>query len=398
MTLSTALNLVADHTIKGRIYPSLARHEARPYTQGWREFGSHFPYTVPLRLQEYCDYHGVKINIYSIQDQLPKNTFYPIGLGFYNFGIDYFTLLPTAVFTELYHQRIRLLFYYHEGDNPAKIKQRLDQLAGMHGLPQNCYVFVSGNTAARNIPGFVYFADFELWYWQRNHSEHPLPVHNQPRDFEFTALNRLHKSWRATAMADLQRNKLLDRSIWSYCESGKLEDSDNPIEIDSLNGLRQSTEQFLEHAPYYSDDLTQDQRNNHSLVDPRYHTNSYCNIVLETHFDADQSGGAFVTEKTFKPIKHGQLFFIAGPAGSVELLRSLGYRTFDSVLDHSYDRITDSTQRWQRLLGCIKQAQHRLHDRFDAVQEDIKHNQQLFQANKAERLNTLVKEIHEQYC
>jgi hypothetical protein len=51
------LNLLADSVVKGRIYPALARHEARPYTQAWREFGLHFPYTIPLRLQEYCDHH-----------------------------------------------------------------------------------------------------------------------------------------------------------------------------------------------------------------------------------------------------------------------------------------------------------------------------------------------------
>ena len=41
-----------------------------------------------------------------------------------------------------------------------------------------------------------------------------------------------------------------------------------------------------------------------------------------------------LTEKTFKPIKHGQLFFVAGPAGSLQALRDMGYRTFDHVLDN----------------------------------------------------------------
>jgi hypothetical protein len=151
------LNLIADYVIKGRMYPSLAQHQARPYTQAWREFGSHFPYTIPLRLQEYCDQHSVKINICRIHDKLPANTFYPVGLGFFNFGIDYFTLLPAQVFTAVYEGRVRVLFYYHEGDNPERIKQRLDQLAANVRLPQNCYVFVSANSAADSVPGFVQF-------------------------------------------------------------------------------------------------------------------------------------------------------------------------------------------------------------------------------------------------
>jgi hypothetical protein len=180
------LNLVADQVVKGRIYPSLAQHQARPYTQAWREFGSHFPYTIPFRLQEYCDQHQVDIDIHSINDDLPDNTFYPVGLSFFDFGIDYFTLLPSAVFTAVYHGRIRVLFYYHEGDNPHRIKQRLDQLASQVKLPQDCYVFVSANTAAKDITGFVYFTDFELWYYQRNVDVAACTVHDQPRERDFT--------------------------------------------------------------------------------------------------------------------------------------------------------------------------------------------------------------------
>jgi hypothetical protein len=388
------LNLVADRVIKGRIYPALAQWEARPYTQAWREFGSHYPYTVPFRLQEYCDYHGVKINVYQAHDTLPADCYYPIGLGFFDFGIDYFGLVDLAVFNKIKHKHLRVLFYYHEGDNPTRIKHRLDQLAASHGLSTDCYVFVSANSAAAQLPGFVYFADFELWYWQRNQGQPPLAIHNQSRERQFTVLNRLHKSWRATAMADLRRQGILDHSYWSYCESGQL-DQDNPIEINSVAGLRLATEQFLDHAPYYSDELTQDQRNNHSATESKYHVNSYCNIVMETHFDADQSGGSFLTEKTFKPIKHGQMFFVAGPAGSLQALRDLGYRTFDHVLDTSYDQISNNTERWLRLCKAIKQAQFNIAKCFAAAQEDIRHNQQLFQQPKTQRLNTLLETIHE---
>jgi hypothetical protein len=391
-----ALNLLADHLVKGRIYPALAQHQARPYTQGWREFGQYWPHTIPLRLQEYCDHHAVDIQLYNINDELPDRTYYPVGLGFFDFGIDYFALMSPSVRKKLHRNQLRVLFYYHEGDNPTRIKDRLDELAQDHLLPPDCYVFVSANTAARNIPGFVYFADFELWYWQRNQAIAALPIHSQPREHEFTVLNRLHKSWRATAMADMHRQGLLNNSYWSYCETGKL-DTDNPIEIDSIPDLRADTLSFLASAPYTSDQLDQAQRNNHSETESKYHVNSYCNIVMETHWDADQSGGTFLTEKTFKPIKHGQLFFVAGPAGSLQALRDLGYKTFDTVLDTMYDRIEDNTQRWRRLCDAVDQARHRLADRFETAQADIKHNQQLFAQLKTQRLNSLIKDIHEQY-
>jgi len=390
------LNLVADQVIKGKIYPGLTRHSARPYTPEWRTFGNHFPFTIPLRLQEYCDQHQVKINIHHMHNNLPANTFYSVGLGFFDFGIDYFTLLPAEVFTAVYTGKVRVLFYYHEGDNPARIKQRLDHLAAQVHLPADCYVFVSANSAAKDIPGFVYFNDFELWFYHRNIGSVALEVHAAPREHDFTVLNRLHKNWRATAMADLQRHGALDRSYWSYCESGELS-AENPIEIDTIDGLAGATQQFLAGAPYFSDELDQNQRNDHSHTEAKYYSNSYCNIVMETHFDADQSGGTFLTEKTFKPIKHGQLFFIAGPAGSLQALRDLGYRTFDSVLDNTYDRIGDNTQRWHQLCDAVQQSKHRLADRFEAARADIEHNQQLFLSSKMQRLNSLIKDINEQY-
>lgn len=392
-----SLNLIADQVVRGRIYPALARHQAAPYTQAWREFGQHWPHTIPIRLQEYCDHHGVKLNITDIDSEWPDNAFYPVGLGFFDFNIDYFELLPERIRAGLFFDDVRVLFYYHEGDNPVRIKSRLDELCAKHDLRNNCYRFVSGNTAAKQLENFVYFADFELWYYQRNRASPPLKIHSNPRAFDFTVLNRLHKSWRALAMADLKSLDLLDNAYWSYCESGVFDDAECPIEIDNFHGLRAYTEKFLQRAPYISDELDFDQRNDHSTLVAKYHVNSYCNIVLETHFDADQSGGAFLTEKTFKPIKHGQLFFVAGPAGSLQVLRDLGYRVFDHVLDNSYDLEQDHTQRWMALTRAIYFARAELPELFEQARADIEHNQQLFQATKTDRLNSLIKDINEHH-
>ena len=392
-----SLNLIADRTVKGRIYPALARHQAQPYTQAWREFGQHWPNTIPLRLQEYCDHHGVKLNIIDIDSEWPSDAFYPVGLGFFDFGIDYFKLMPERIRTGLFFDDVRVLFYYHEGDNPFHIKTRLDELCAKHNLRNDCYRFVSGNTAAKSLPNFVYFTDFELWYYQRNRASPALKIHTSPRERDFTVLNRLHKSWRALAMADLKNLDLLDNSYWSYCESGVFDDAECPIQIDDIAGLRGATEKFLQSAPYISDELDHDQRNDHSTLISKYHVNSYCNIVMETHFDADQSGGTFLTEKTFKPIKHGQMFFIAGPAGSLQVLRDLGYRVFDHILDNSYDLETDHTQRWMALTRAIYFAQTALPKLFEQARTDIEHNQQLFLTTKTSRLNTLIKDINESH-
>ena len=394
----SSFNFVVDRVVRNKIYPHLAAWSAEPYTPEWRQFGSKWPYTTPLRIQEYCELHQIKINTYSVED-FPPGSFYPIAIGFFDFDVDYFDLLPPAVHAAVANQTLKVLFFYHEGDNPYRIKRRLDELASIHKFDPTCYVFVSSNSSADKIPGFVSFQDSELWYYQRNHNNPPLHIHREPRERDFTALARTHKWWRATVMADLKRNNILDNSYWSYCETPYGDDNDCPIEVDMLFQLRFYRSKFLEHAPYVSDELTQDERNDHSLnVEPKYFMGSYCNIVLESQFDYDQSGGTLLSEKTFKPIKHGQMFFIAGGAGSLQVLRDMGYKTFDSVLDNRYDTEKNNTKRWIQLSEAIAQAHAQgLDTLFEQCREDIEYNQHLFMQIKTPRLNTLIEQINEQH-
>jgi len=396
--MASSFNFVVDRVVHDKIYPHLAAWSAEPYTPEWRQFGSKWPYTTPLRIQEYCKLHQVPINTYSVED-FPDGSFYPIAIGFFDFTIDYFGLLPTAVHAAVASNRLKILFFYHEGDNPYRIKERLDALALAHSLDSTCYVFVSSNSAAQNIPGFVAFQDSELWYYQRNHDNLPLQIHREPRERDFTALARTHKWWRAIALTDLCTQGLLDNSYWSYCETATDTNvEDCPIEVDYLK-LKEHTLAFVAGGPYISDELTQDERNDHSLnPEPKYFMGSYCNIVLESQFDYDQSGGILLSEKTFKPIKHGQMFFIAGGQGSLQVLRDMGYRTFDHVLDNQYDCESNNTMRWIKLRKAIAQAHAQgLSKLFKQCLEDIEYNQHLFMRLKTSRLNTLIEQINEQH-
>lgn len=392
------LNLVVDSMVQGKIYPALAKFQAKPYTPEWRQFSHHWPHTVPLRLQEYFESHGPGINIFTFEDPVPDSAYYAIGLSWFDFAIDYFGLIPRVISDQVKTGVLKVLFFYHEGDNPSRIKQRLDALVCQHRLPPNCYVFVSSNSAADHLPQFVSFQDSELWYWHRNQDVPAVSIHSGPRSREFTALNRLHKWWRAAIMADLQHWGILQNSYWSYCESITDHDSldDCPIEIDAIPDLRHRMSEFLKHAPYVADELTQEQRNDHSQTVAKFFADSYCNISIETMFDYDQSGGVLISEKTFKPIKHGQMFFVAGAAGSLQCLRDLGYRVFDSVLDNDYDLEQNHTHRWIKLRNAIKLAQQQgVAKLFQQALPDIAHNQQLFVSGKHARVSKLLAQIHD---
>lgn len=384
-------NLVVDRIVDNEPWPTLQAYPRRDSAVPWAET---WPYTQPPDLVTYCKEFDVAYNLYTTA-AYPANSYYIVHLGFFDFAIDYVGLLPECVRDAVRLGRLRILFYYHEGDDPFKIKNRLDSLCAMWDLTYDAYRFVSGNTAAATIENFVWFADHELLYYIRNRTEQRIFENTGSLPRTFTALARRHQWWRATALADLNRQGLLDNSYWSYNPGVRADTTiaDCPIKIDNLN-IRSYLAEFVAGAPYLADDLTVDEHNNHSITYMPHYANSSCNIVFETLFDADGSGGAFVSEKTFKPIKHSQPFVVAGCAGTLQLLRDLGYRTFDRVINNRYDLIQDNTRRWFALRAAIAEIKHGDLDVFRArCAADVEHNRSLFSSTKANRLNILSRKL-----
>jgi hypothetical protein len=63
-----------------------------------------------------------------------------------------------------------------------------------------------------------------------------------------------------------------------------------------------------------------------------------------------------ITEKSLKPIAGHRPFMVFGSAGSLSILRRLGFETFGSVWDESYDQVDDPDARLQALLTSIREV------------------------------------------
>ncbi len=61
-----------------------------------------------------------------------------------------------------------------------------------------------------------------------------------------------------------------------------------------------------------------------------------------------------ITEKTFKAIALEMPFVLVAPAGSLEYLREYGFKTFDGILDESYDKETDDIRRLEMVAQLLK--------------------------------------------
>jgi len=70
--------------------------------------------------------------------------------------------------------------------------------------------------------------------------------------------------------------------------------------------------------------------------------NSWISVVGET---IANNNCFFVTEKTAKPLMAGRPFIMLGGQHYLKRLRSLGFSTFNPVIDESYDEIADEKER-----------------------------------------------------
>lgn len=73
-------------------------------------------------------------------------------------------------------------------------------------------------------------------------------------------------------------------------------------------------------------------------------------LVAETLFDTPK---IHLTEKIFKPMVMSQPFIVWGPPGTLEYLRSYGFRTFDGIWSEDYDLETDHDRRMFMLTELV---------------------------------------------
>ena len=90
----------------------------------------------------------------------------------------------------------------------------------------------------------------------------------------------------------------------------------------------------------------------------------------------------FFTEKTARPLCWGMPFFLLAGQYALQSLRDLGFKTFDTLWDESYDTIYDPAERAAAMHSSIKSVLKRpinkLAEQMRANAHILKHNQQRF--------------------
>ncbi len=81
------------------------------------------------------------------------------------------------------------------------------------------------------------------------------------------------------------------------------------------------------------------------------YNNSHYSLVAETNAN---NAWNFYTEKIVKPILAKRLFVVVAGQNYLKNLKLLGFKTFDHVIDESYDSEPDDHKRWNQALNQVQ--------------------------------------------
>jgi hypothetical protein len=113
--------------------------------------------------------------------------------------------------------------------------------------------------------------------------------------------------------------------------------------------------------------------------------NSLFEVITETKF----TGEHFFSEKTYIPISMKRPFFMVNGVGSLKSLKKIGFKTFDPIIDESYDEETNDVNRMIKIVSEInKWQQLRVSDpllfkgKYDSMKSILEYNYQVFMSYK----------------
>lgn len=166
------------------------------------------------------------------------------------------------------------------------------------------------------------------------------PLLQESFEKKFITLNRRMRPHRCLLLTLLSKRNLLNEG---YCSFDNIDNESYQYNMVNYNI---SDTSVLDNLPLYLDfDL--------SIHNPcykgqrklfQYHRKSYFSVVTETYSDNDFDP-VFLSEKTFRAIAHKHPFLTISTHGSLKMLKDLGYKTFDGIIDESYDEIVDEYSR-----------------------------------------------------
>ena len=203
---------------------------------------------------------------------------------------------------------------------------------------------------------YYFFHGFAALDWYRGY--HALNYNKlivKPYNYDFITFNRIinnDRSYRIYFVSLLKELGLLDRGQVSFNVTDNLFDDWRDETADPNTKLSNHARSHIERNLTDVDKLIIDRAElpGSASADIPRGNDAFWHIVTETVFYYNK---LHLTEKIFKPIVSKQPFMLLAAPGNLAYLKSYGFKTFDSVIDESYDNIQDNDLRTDAVVNQL---------------------------------------------
>ena len=194
----------------------------------------------------------------------------------------------------------------------------------------------------------------------------------RPAAKSFTMLGGQAKAFRGVVMLEMARRDLMTQGQWSagafaFCSRSNATGARHPKAFATTSPLAyQESLVLLGNASLVRwlcsqlprvldvDPTMKTARTDFGAASELYGETRFA-VVLETSIEsASHDRIIYVTEKPLKPMLNLRPFVMAGSAGSLATLRSLGFRSFAPTIDERYDTILDRESRMRLALHEVE--------------------------------------------
>lgn len=211
-----------------------------------------------------------------------------------------------------------------------------------------------------SAPWWMWYTHYQLYHVQGK-TEVYAPASSPTHDI--LCMNRRGRRNKITALALLDRIVGIDRVNFSLCtlhDRTRYGIDPSSIEHDFITKtLGQDIQNFesiqLEGDALYGSGVADDKYL--FYLNPKWYETAPVSLLTETAATQDEmyagekrfSDSIHLTEKTFKTLYMGHPFVISGQARSLERIRDLGFETYSSTVDESYDITGDEVRIHQAI-------------------------------------------------
>lgn len=178
------------------------------------------------------------------------------------------------------------------------------------------------------------------------------------KKYDFNCLNRRLRAHRLYLLAKLKQYGLLEKNIVTY--DFTIDDNINEIKNLEIIAKREWMDfQFIDkHLLNIRNNRPSSHYDHNNLQElfglnwesASIYNDSMFSVVTETSAHPLEY---YISEKVLKPIGHCHPFIVFGSVGTLDELKSIGFKTFSPFIDETYDGVKKAEDRCELIMGEI---------------------------------------------